>query len=86
VGRSGRREAGQVRFAHHAGSIGGIQGRPAGAPEKQACVFQLAGGGGHGTRALDLRDFSLGRAATRGFGDLPLNTNLGLPAVVHIEC
>jgi hypothetical protein len=86
VGRAGRREACQAGFVHQAGSVGGIQGRLAGAPEKQAGVFQLASGGCHGTRALDLRILSPGRAANRGFSDLPLNPNLGLPAIVNIEC
>ncbi|GDX75731.1 hypothetical protein LBMAG41_08070 [Cyanobium sp.] len=85
MGRTGRREAGEARFAHHAGSVGGIQGRPGGAPEKQASVFLLASCGGHATRELNLRDLFPGRAAARGFGNLPLYPNLGLPAIVHIK-
>jgi hypothetical protein len=86
MGRTGRRQACSAGFVHHAGSVGWIQRRLAGAPEKQAGVFQLASGGCHGTRALVLWILSPERAANRAFGDLPLNPNLRLPAIVNIEC
>jgi hypothetical protein len=66
--------------------VDGIQGRMTGTTEKEAGVRQLAVGGCGDTGALGFRDGSPGGEAKRSFGDLLLLPNLGLPAIVEIQC